>query len=155
MKKSNKIIIGVSIPIILIGGGIGSFNLIGFLTYAAIEESYSFYYKPEISVEPEKFVVSIFSDDPREINIEYNTSSVPYFIKTDVYLKAEGIYMKNSNYSFFNAEWDNYSLGSVTELRVLTMPPTLGAFYHPTWTVKYDITVNISLRTDVLYDLEI
>ena len=147
--------LGFLIAFILIGGGIGAFYIIGFLTYSVIEESYSFYYKPELSVEPEKFILSIFSDDPGEINVKYNTSSVSYYIKTDVNLKAEGIYLKNSDYNFFSVEWDNYSIESTTELLVLTMPPTLGLFYHPTWTVKYDFTINITLRTDILYDLEI
>jgi len=155
MKKSNKIILGFLFPVILIGGGIGSFYIIGFLTYSMIEESYSFYYKPEMSIEPEKFILSILSDDPGDINIKYNTSSVPYYIKADVNLKAEGIYIRNSDYNFFSVEWDNYSSESITELFVLTMPPTLGLFYHPTWTVKYEVTVNISLRTDIIYDLVI
>lgn len=155
MKKSKKIVLAFLIPVILVGMGIGSFYIMGFLTYSVIEESYSFYYKPEVSVEPEKFILSIFSDDPGDINIKYNTSSVPYYVKADVNLKAEGIYLRNSNYNFFDVDWDNYSIESTTELLVLTMPPTLGLFYHPTWTVKYEVTVNISLRTDIIYDLVI
>ncbi len=153
MEKSKKIILGFLIPIILIGGGIGSFYLIGFLTYAVIEESYSFYYEPEISTEPEIFILNIFSDDPGKVNINYNTSSITHYIKADVDLKAEGFYMRNSDYNFFGAEWNNYSSESITELFVYTMPPTLGLFYHPTWTVKYEIAINITLRTDILYDL--
>ncbi|GAG03147.1 unnamed protein product, partial [marine sediment metagenome] len=115
----------------------------------------TFYYKPEISTEPEIFILLIISDEPGKINIKLNTSSVPYYIKADVNLKAEGIYMRNSNYSFLSAEWYNYSSGSITELHVCTALPTLGLFYHPTKTAKYEIAVNITLRTDILYDLQL
>ena len=30
---------------------------------------------------------------------------------------------------------------------------TLGGFYHPTWTAKYDINTNLTLRTDIQYEL--
>jgi len=155
MKKSKKIILGFLIPVILIGGGMGSFLIIGFLNYAVTEESYSFYYKPAISVEPEIFRLLILSDDPREVIINYNTSSVPYYIKADVNLKAEGIYMRDSDYNFFDVYWYNDSIGSITELNVYTAPYILGLFYHPTWTVKYKIAVNLTLRTDILYDLQL
>ncbi|MFX1402566.1 MAG: hypothetical protein ACFE8V_15120 [Promethearchaeota archaeon] len=32
---------------------------------------------------------------------------------------------------------------------------TLSLFYHPSWTVKRDIIVNITLGTDIIYDLYI
>ena len=153
MNKSKKIIFGFLIIFILVSGGIGSFYLIGFLTYAVIEESFTFYSKPETSAKPENFILTVFSENTGKINVKYNTSSIPYYIKADVNFKAEGIYMRNSDYEFFGAEWYNHSSGSITELFVYTSPPTLGLFYHPTWTVKYDIAVNVTIRTGILYNL--
>jgi hypothetical protein len=150
MKKAKKIIVRLLILFIIIGGGIGSFYIVGFLNDGEIEESYSFYYKPAIRAEPEKLIII---SSTGKINIKYNTSSVPYYIKADVNLKAEGIYMKDSDYDYFITHWDNYSSESITELFVSSIGRTLGGFYHPSWTAKYDINIIITLRTDILYDL--
>jgi len=133
-------------------GGLSSFYIMGFLNYAVIEESYSFYYKPAIRAEPEK--IRIITDG-RTLNILHNTSSVPYCMKADVNLKAEGIYMRNSDYDYFFIEWLNFSSEPFTELLALSAGKTLGGFYHPTWTAKYDININVTLRTDISYDLHL
>ncbi|MFX1456085.1 MAG: hypothetical protein ACFFDB_11990 [Promethearchaeota archaeon] len=151
MKKSIKIIIILLIPVIIFGGSIGSFYIIGFMNYGVIQESYSFYYNPAIRADPEKIRINTFG---ATINIKYNQSSVPYYIKADIDFKAEGMYMKGGSPAYyFTAYWNNNSLDSMPELFVTGMPPTLGPFYHPTWTVRYDIHINITLRTDILYDL--
>ena len=134
----------------IIGGGIGSFYLIGFLTYAEIEESYSFYCTPEIITEPEKIRIHT---NGRTINIKHNTSSMPYYMKADVNLKVEGMYMKNSDYDYFITEGHYLPSENITELVVYSFGRTLGLFYHPSWTAKYNININITLRTDISYDL--
>ncbi|MFW9999327.1 MAG: hypothetical protein ACFE9Q_13885 [Candidatus Hodarchaeota archaeon] len=151
MRKFIKIILVFLIPIILIGGGIGSLYIIGFLTYAVIEESYTFYYNPIIINEPEKLIISV----PGKINIKCNTTTVPYYIKADVYTKAEGIYLRYWDYNYIDTQWYNSSSDSI-RLYVYYSLPTLGPGYHPTHTVKYDdAIINITLRTDILYDLQL
>jgi hypothetical protein len=75
-------------------------------------------------------------------------------MKADVYMKAWGLFMKNSDYRYFYSEWNNITSESITELFVDRAQRTLGGFYHPTWTAKYNVTINITLRTDIMYDLE-
>ena len=135
-----------------IGASIGSFYLIGFLNYGVIEESYSFYYTPAVIAESEKIRIST---DGRTINIRHNTSAMPYSIKADAILKAEGMYMRDFNYDFFHTEGHYYPSEETTQLIVYGSGRTLGGFYHPTWTAKYDININITLRTDILYDLDL
>ncbi len=134
----------------IIGGGIGSFYLIGFLTYAEIEESYSFYCTPEIITEPEKIRIDT---NGRTINIKHNTSSMPYYMKADANLKVEGMYMKDSDYDYFITEGYYLPSENITKLVVYSFGLTLGLFYHPSWTAKYNININITLRTDISYDL--
>jgi hypothetical protein len=134
----------------IIGGGIGSFYLIGFLTYAEIEESYSFYCTPEIITEHEKIRIDT---NGRTINIKHNTSSMPYYMKADANLKVEGMYMKDSDYDYFITEGHYLPSENITELVVYSFGLTLGLFYHPSWTAKYNININITLRTDISYDL--
>lgn len=134
----------------IIGGGIGSFYLIGFLTYAEIEESYSFYCTPEITTEHEKIRIDT---NGRTINIKHNTSSMPYYMKADANLKVEGMYMKDSDYDYFITAGHYLPSENITELVVYSFGLTLGLFYHPSWTAKYNININITLRTDISYDL--
>lgn len=140
-------IIGVGI-----GTYIGLFLLIGFSTYAEIEEFHSFYYTPAILAELEKIRIHTKG---RTINVKPNTSSVPYYIKADVSLKVEGMYMKDSDYDYFITELHHITEENITLLVVYSIGRTLGAFYHPTWTAKYDININLTLRTDILYDLHL
>ena len=140
----------------IIGGGIGTYNglfyLIGFSTYAEIEEFYSFYYEPELIAEPEKIRIDT---NGRSLNINHNESSMPYSIKADANLKAEGMYMRDFDYDFFITAGYYIPSETVTQLVVYSMGKTLGGFYHPSWTAKYDININITLRTDILYDLHL
>ena len=151
-----RIIYRLLILFTIIGVGIGTyiglFYLIGFSTYGEIEESYSFYYEPEFIAEPEK--IRIYTNG-RSLNINHNTSSMPYSIKADANLKAEGMYMRDFNYDFFITNGEFFPSEAVTQLDVSSMGRTLGGFYHPSWTAKYDININITLRTDILYDLHL
>ena len=88
MNKTKIIILGFLIPIVLIGGGIGTFYIFGYLNYGVVEESYTFYHIPAICAEPEKIRIHT---NGRTINIKHNSSSVPYYIKAEVNLKVEGI----------------------------------------------------------------
>jgi len=152
MRTIFRLLILIAIIFGGIGISIGLFYLIGFSTYGEIEESFSFYYTPENRTEPEKIRIST---DARTINIRYNTSSMPYSIKADAILKVEGMYMRDSDYGYFHTEGHYYPSEGFTQLVVYSAGRTLGGFYHPTWTAKYDININITLRTDILYDLHI
>jgi hypothetical protein len=150
MRKIYRLLILFTI----MGGGIGSsivsFYIIGFLNYGVIEESYSFYCTPEIITEPEKIRIDT---NGRTINIKHNTSSMPYYMKADANLKVEGMYMKDSDYDYFITEGHYLPSENITELVVYSFGRTLGLFYHPSWTAKYNININITLRTDISYDL--
>lgn len=148
MSRSKNIILIILI-LGLVFGGIVSFYIIGILNYGVIKRSNTFYYTPTSITSPEKFMIIT---NGRTINIKHNISAVNYDIKADLFLKAEGMYMKNSDYEYFITDWDNFSSESPS-LFVHSIGKTLGGFYHPSWTARYDITINLTLRTDLLYDL--
>ena len=150
MKNSKFIILGILTPIMMIGGGIGTFYILGYINYGIIQESYTYYHIPAISAEPEKIRIHT---NGRSLNIKHNSSSIPYYIKADVNLKAEGMYLKNSDYNYFSTWWDNYTSEEITQLIAHSIGRTLGGFYHPSWSAKYDININMTLRTDILYEL--
>lgn len=152
MRKIFRLLILIAIIFGGIGTSIGLFYYIGFLTYAEVEEFYTFHYSPELVAEPEK--ISIHTNG-RTLNITHNTSSVPYIIRADVNLKVEGPYIRDFNYDFFHTDGHYFPSEVTTQLVVYSSPPTLGLFYHPTWTAKYDININITLRTDITYDLHL
>ena len=152
MRTIFRLLILIAIICGGIGTSIGLFYYIGFLTYAEIEEFYTFQYSPELVTEPEEIRIST---DGRTLNITHNTSSVPYIIRADANLKVEGMYMRDSDYDYFITVGEYIPSEAVTQLVVYSAGLTLGLFYHPTWTAKYDININITLRTDITYALHL
>ena len=148
MKKlRNYKITLIVISALIVGGGIG-FIVTGFTTAGSIEKSFSFQYEP---ISPDPIEDLSINADLGNIIVKYNTTTTPYFAEIDVDLKIAGLFMSGKTYlDFFNpsTEWWAESSGIFT-LEVL--PDVL--FDPSYWFKSYEITITVTLRTDVIYDI--
>lgn len=148
MKKlRNYKIALIVISALIVGGGIG-FVVTGFITAGSIERSFSFQYEPS---SPDPIEDLSINADIGKIIVKYNTTATPYFAEIDVNLKITGLFMSGKTYlDFFNpsAEWWAESSG-IFNLEVLP-----GVWFDPShWFKSYEITITVTLRTDVIFDI--
>jgi len=143
-------LIGIVLAIIIVGA-FGTFFLIGFLTQGTIETSGSRYYEPSAASDPEPVVIRT---DVGNIDIKYNTSATPFFMKVDFYVKVSGTYMIGKSFSdFFTINWDNSTTDDKTIFYLKTRPDI---WIDPsTWFSIKRIEIDVTLRTDIKYAIEV
>ena len=145
MRNYNKaFIIGAAL---LVGGGLGFF-IYGFVAAGSIENSFNFTYETS---SPDPIEELTFNVDIGKIIFMYNTSPMTSYANIDVNIEITGLYMEGKTYeNFFNPSavwWDN----ATTTFNLLTLPDV---WFDPShWFKSYNITVAVTLRTDVVYDL--
>ena len=129
-------------------GGVLGFLAYGFVAQGSIDDSFNFTYEPSSpdAVEDLTFNVNIGS-----ILFKYNTSPTTSYAKIDVEIKVTGLYMEGKTYlDFFhpsNEWWDN----TTATFNFLSLPDI---WYNPAhWFKSYNISVTVTLRTDIVYDL--
>ena len=149
MKKlRNYKIALIVISALIVGGGIG-FVVTGFTTAGSIDVSFGFQYEPS---SPDPIEDLSINSDLGKIIVKYNTTATPYFAEIDVDLKIAGLFMSGKTYlDFFNPsiEWWAESSG-IFDLKAL---PDI--WFDPSyWFKSYDITITVTLRTDVIYDID-
>ena len=145
MRNYNKALIIVAA--LIVGGGIG-FVITGFVTSGSIEDSFNFTYEP---ISPDPVEDLTFNVDLGSILFKYNTSPTASFAKIDVNMKITGLYMAGKTYlNFFHPStqwWDN----TTNTFNLITLPDI---WFDPShWFKSYNISVTVTLRTDVVYDL--
>ncbi len=145
MRNYNKALIIVAA--LIVGGGIG-FVIYGFATAGSFKNSFNFTYEP---ISPDPIEDLTFNVDIGSLLFKYNTSPTTSYAKIDVNIEVTGLYMAGKTYlDFFhpNTEWwDN----ATTTFNLLTLPDV---WFDPSyWFKSYNITVAVTLRTDVIYDL--
>ncbi len=144
--RNYKIALIIAAALIL-GGGIG-FIITGFASAGSIENSFNFTYEPS---SPDSIEDLTFNVDIGKILFKYNTSPTTSYANIDVDIEIAGLYMEGKTYeNFFHPStewWDNVT----ATFNLLTLPDV---WFDPShWFKSYDITVAITLRTDVVYDL--
>ena len=145
MRNYNKaLIIGA---VLLVGGGLG-FIMYGFGAAGSIEKAESFTYNPS---SPDPIEDLTFNVDIGKIIFKYNTSSMTSYAKIDVEIEITGLYMEGKTYTdFFHPStewWEN----ATATFNLQTLPD---AWFNPShWFKSYNITIAVTLRTDVVYDL--
>ena len=145
MRNYNKaLIIGA---VLLVGGGLG-FIMYGFGAAGSIEKTEGFTYNPSSPDAIEELTLNV---DIGKILFKYNTSSMTSYAKIDVDIEITGLYMEGKTYSnFFNPStewWDN----ATATFNLLTLQDV---WFDPShWFKSYNITIAVTLRTDVVYDL--
>ena len=132
---------------LIVGGTIGFFST-GFLTASSVTKEATFYYEPS---SPDPIESLNISCDIGKINVQYNSSNTPYYAKIDVDIEIAGLFMQGKSYTdFFTEEsnWWNPTTGTFS-LKVL---PDI--WFDPSyWFKSYNITINLILRADIVYDL--
>ncbi|MHA1507762.1 MAG: hypothetical protein ACTSO6_03550 [Promethearchaeota archaeon] len=144
--RNYKIALIIAVALI-IGGGLG-FVIYGFVASGSIENSFNFTYEPSSPDPIEDLTINV---DIGSILFKYNTSSTTSYAKIDVSIEIAGLYMEGKTYlNFFNPStewWDN---GTAT-FNLLALP---AVWYEPShWFKTYNITIAVTLRTDIVYDL--
>jgi len=145
MRNYNKaLIIGA---VLLLGGGLG-FIMYGFSATGSIEKTESFIYDPN---SPDLIEELTFNVDLGSLLFKYNTSPATSYAKIDVNIEISGLYMEGKTYqNFFTPSiewWDNATA-------TFNLQPIPDVWYNPShWFKSYNISVVVTLRTDVVYDL--
>ena len=144
--RNYKIALIISAALIL-GGGLG-FIITGFVTAGGFANSFNFTYEPS---SPDPIEELTFNVDVGELLFKYNTSPTTSYAQIDVNIEITGLFTEGKTYlDFFTPEtewWDN----ATTTFNLQVLPD---AWYDPShWFKFYDITVAVTLRTDVVYDL--
>jgi hypothetical protein len=147
MRTRNIILIFIAA--LIVGGGLG-FIITGVATSGTIEESFSFYYEGT----PSTIEDLNLNCDIGRIDIQYNTSATQYLVEVNVDLKVSGLFVAGRKYvNYFTPAsewWENTTSPTSFDLKVVP-----GAWFDPShWFSSYDIEVVITLRTDVVYNLE-
>ncbi|MFX0059067.1 MAG: hypothetical protein ACFE85_13675 [Candidatus Hodarchaeota archaeon] len=148
MRTRNIILIFIAS--LIVGGGLG-FIITGFATSGTVEESFSFYYEGI----PSTIEDLNLNADIGRIDIQYNTSATQYLVEVNVDLKITGLFVAGRKYTNYFTPytewWENTTSPTSFDLKVVP-----GAWFDPShWFSSYIIEVAITLRTDVVYDLEV
>ena len=144
--RNYKIALIIAIALI-VGGGAG-FVIYGFATSGSIENSFNFSYEPS---SPDPIEELTFNVDIGKILFTYNTTPTMSYAKIDIDIEVAGLYMQGKTYTdFFHPStewWDN----ATSTFNLQALPD---AWFNPShWFKSYNITVAVTLRTDVVYDL--
>lgn len=147
-KLRNYKITLIVISALIVGGGIG-FVVTGFATAGSIDVSFDFQYEPS---SPDPIEDLSINADIGKIFVKYNTTTTPYFAEIDVDLKIAGLFMSGKTYlDFFNpsTEWWAESSG------IFTLEVLPDVWFDPSyWFKSYEIIITVTLRTDVIYDID-
>ena len=144
--RNYKIALIIAVALI-VGGGLGFF-IYGFVASGSIENSFNFTYEPS---SPDPIEELTFNVDIGKILFTYNTTPTTSYAKIDVDLEVAGLYMEGKTYTDFflpNTEWWDNTTG------IFNLQAIPDAWFNPShWFKSYNITVAVTLRTDVVYDL--
>ncbi len=144
--RNYKIALIISVALI-VGGSLGFF-IYGFVASGSIENSFNFTYEPN---SPDPIEELTFNIDIGKILFTYNTTPTTSYAKIDVDIEVAGLYMEGKIYTDFfhpSTEWWKNTTGT---FNLQALPD---AWYNPShWFKSYNITVAVTLRTDVVYDL--
>ncbi|MFX1497305.1 MAG: hypothetical protein ACFFBH_07250 [Promethearchaeota archaeon] len=129
-----------SIPIVIISTALSSFG--------NIYKSIQFYYNPSTPTFSNGLNIDI---DIGEVEIEYITDPVSYYAKIDISIEMNGQSLAGKSYlDYFNIAWQNTS-----SLLYFTMNLKTGIDKVKILSLIKSIDVNIALKADVIYDIDI
>ncbi|MFX0002830.1 MAG: hypothetical protein ACFE9C_14790 [Candidatus Hodarchaeota archaeon] len=125
-----------------------TFGILIFTTWGELDYENTYYYE---STSPSSIERININTDIGSILINYNNTPTNYYAKIDLDIHIEGILVKGSSFSdfFYPILWENES----TPLTSFTLDAKA-----TTWFIfgfAQQIQINLTLRTDVIYDLNI
>lgn len=147
--KSYQIAI-IFVAAIIVGGVIGFFT-VGFTSAGTIDESYNFVCQQSSPSPIEDLNLNV---DIGRLVIGYNTSNTDLYVDLKVDLEISGLYMADKVYTNFftpSSQWWQNTTPSTATFDMKMVP---GVWFDPShWFVSYNITVVVTLRTDIVYDI--
>jgi hypothetical protein len=136
----------IFIAALLVGGTIGFF-ITGVATSGSIEKGATFNYNPSVPSSVESLQIQT---DIGKINFKYNSSNTAHYAVVDVDIQIFGLFMQGKDYTAFfipDTEW--WPLENEFYLKILP-----DVWFDPSyWFKSYDITIDVTLRTDIVYDI--
>ena len=146
MKRKNSIVL-IIVAVCLVAGG-AAFGVLAFTTWGDFNYENSYSYKPSSPSSIEQININ---SDIGSVRIRYNETPTDYYAKLDLDIYIAGILVKGSSFSdFFNPiVWENESTPITTF--ILDAKATTWFIFG----VFRQIQINLTLRTDVVYDLNI
>ncbi|MFX0023271.1 MAG: hypothetical protein ACFE9S_13170 [Candidatus Hermodarchaeota archaeon] len=146
MKRKNTIVlIIVALCVVAVGT---TFGVLVFTTWGEIDYENTYTYEPSSPASIERININ---SDIGNVRIRYNETPTNYYAKLDLDIHIEGILVEGSSFSdFFNPiVWDNES----TPITTFTLDAKATTWFI--FGVFRQIEINLTLRTDVVYDLNI
>ncbi|MFX1380415.1 MAG: hypothetical protein ACFFA4_15120 [Promethearchaeota archaeon] len=146
MKRIHiAVLIIVAICVVTIGT---TFGILIFTTWGAIDYENTYYYEPTSPSSIERININ---SDIGSILINYNQTPTDYYAKVDLKIHIEGILVEGSSFSdfFHPISWANES----TPITTLTVDAKATTWFI--FGVFRQVQINLTLRTDVVYDLNI
>ncbi|MFX1258977.1 MAG: hypothetical protein ACFFAN_14055 [Promethearchaeota archaeon] len=145
MRKGLKRGLIITSLIIVCGGIV--FGIAMVITWDEYNDSYAFYYKPETPSSIERISINT---DIGKINVKYNTTPTDYYARIDADIHVVGPFVKEKSFSDFFKPivWINEST-SVVMFSLESKPLSWIMFIGGS-----KIKINVTLRTDVIYDIK-
>lgn len=145
-----KIAIIVIFAVTLLLGGFLGFIITGFATAGSTQESFNFYYEPSSPAPIEELLLNV---QVGGVEIQYNTTNTPYYAQIEVSIAISGLFMAGKSYLDFLTPytewWDNSSSPASLDMKVIP-----DVWFDPShWFKSYNIIIKVTLRTDVVYDI--
>ncbi|MFX0006531.1 MAG: hypothetical protein ACFFA7_16440 [Promethearchaeota archaeon] len=146
MKRKNSIVLIIVAACIVAGGA--TFGVLIFTTWGEINYENSYSYKPSSPSSIERININ---SDIGSVHIRYNETPTDYYAKLDLDIHIAGILVEGSSFSdFFNPiVWENES----TPVTTFTLDAKATTWFI--FGVFRQIQINLTLRTDVIYDLNV
>jgi len=122
-----------------------AFGVVIATTWGEYEYADSYYYKPGAPLPIERLNLIC---DIGKINVKYNTTPTDYYVQVDLDIKIVGGFVEGKIFSdfFYPIEWVNISTPISFELDAKANPVFIFGLSHR-------ITLNVTLRTDVVYNI--
>ncbi len=123
-----------------------TFGILVFTTWGEIDYENTYYYEPSSPSSIERININ---SDIGSILINYNQTPTDYYAKIDLKINIEGILVKGSSFSdfFYPISWENESSPETT----FTLDAKATTWFI--FGIFRQVQINLTLRTDVVYDL--
>ena len=144
--RNYKIALIIAVALIA-GGGLG-FVIYGFVASGSIENSFNFTYEP---ISPDSIEDLTINSGIGSLLFKYNTSPTILYANIDVDIEVTGLYMEGKTYQNFFTPSTDWWDDATTTFNLQTLPDI---WFDPVyWFKSFNISVVVTLRTDVVYDL--
>lgn len=146
MKRKNITVLIIVAACVVAGGT--AFGVLIFTTWGKIDYENTYTYEPSSPSSIEQININ---SDIGSILVRYNKTPTDYYAKIELDIHIQGILVEGSSFSdfFYPIIWNNES----TPVTTFTLDAKATTWFI--FGVFREIQINLTLRTDVIYDLNI